>query len=361
MPFRVLTILPKKITTQIGLFNDRCEIMRKEIRHDREELAKYENIMDQWVHRLRALEDSLYERPECDDEMEIDAVISSIGSPQNLPGGVYVVDDELLGKISRDDANAQVLDLGAPLASALSHSRRAKAFVVVSLSCDEFDPISRITGLPHLPFNMVSNALSIKDAAHRASEAMGCQFQEFSAIVAYLGINFSICALKNGRMLDLTDSNERGPFSPTRSGALPAAQLIRMAYSGMWSKDSLLEKATRHGGLESYTGTWNILEVSERKAEGDVYSALVLRSMAYQTAQEISAQATVLYGDVDAVILTGACAASSEFMEFVIERISWITDTIFIYPEEDELAAMASSAMRVLRGTEAVLTYSEVM
>jgi butyrate kinase len=349
------------MTTQLGLFNDRDAIIRKEIRHDREELARYKNIMDQWIHRLRALEDSLYERQEDGGELEIDAVISTVGAPQHLPGGVYIVDNEFLGKISRGDSSAQVLDLGAPLVNALSHSRRAKAFVVVSLSCDEFDPISRITGLPDLSFSMVSNALSIKEAAHRASEEIGCPFQEFSAIVAYLGTTFSICSLKNGKMVDLTDSNERGAFSPSRSGALPAAQLVRMAYSGMWSRDSLLDKTMRHGGMESYTGTWNILKISERKAEGDVYSALILRSMAYQTAQEISAQAAVLYGDVDAVILTGSCAASSEFMEFVIERISWITNTIFIYPEEDELMAIANSAIRVLRGTETALTYSEVM
>jgi butyrate kinase len=73
--------------------------------------------------------------------------------------------------------------------------------------------------------------------------------------------------------------------------------------------------------------------------------------MAYQTAKEIGAMATVLKGKVDRIILTGGLAFSSVLVPWIIEKVSFIAPTV-IKPGEGEIRALALGALRVLKGEE---------
>ncbi|MDR3322083.1 MAG: butyrate kinase [Synergistaceae bacterium] len=349
MSFMVLALFPREMATQIGLFEDGSLIMHTEIRHDRDELMEFKTPLDQWSHRLRAIEDSL---AECGAPRAVDAVIAPAGSVRSLKGGIFSIDRAFLKKIQ--DGPGSILNLGALLADAMAHVRGGRAFAVVSLSDDELDPISRVTGFPDFSFGSAIRTFVIKDVVYRALPEIGRPFLDASAVVAYLGANFIICAFRGGKITDLCNSNERGPFSPTKSGAIPAAELVRMAYSGMWSMDGIIDKLGLHGGLESYTGTDDIGCIAECAGAGG--DALVLSGMAYQTAQEISAQAVALGGEVDAIILTGGCAESRLFVELLKERISWITDTIIVFPEDDDLSTVARFAFRALKGDVPLLS-----
>ncbi|MDR3254005.1 MAG: butyrate kinase [Synergistaceae bacterium] len=354
MSSKVLALFPRETTTQLGLFDERFAIMRTEIRHDRDELLGFKTPADQWSHRLRAIEESL---ADCGESAGVDAVIAPAGPVLDLNGGIFSVDRAFLKKIQ--DGQGSFLNLGALLADALALVRDARAFAVVSLSDDELDPISRVTGLPGVFFGSAIRTFVIKDVIYRALPETGRPFQDVSAVVAYLGTNFIICAFRGGKITDLSNSNERGPFSLTKSGAIPAAELIRMAYSGMWSMDSLVDKLGLHGGMESYTGTDDLGGIVSRAYEGDVIAALILRGMAYQTAQEIAAQAVALSGDVDAIILTGVCAESEVFVKLLNERVSWITDRVIVYPEDDDLSTVARFAFRALKNEVPVLCASD--
>jgi butyrate kinase len=79
--------------------------------------------------------------------------------------------------------------------------------------------------------------------------------------------------------------------------------------------------------------------------------------MAYQIAKEIGAMATVLNGDVDAIVLTGGVAHWSELVEWIRERVGWIA-TVWAYPGEDEMLALAQGALRVLRNEEVARVYA---
>jgi len=96
--------------------------------------------------------------------------------------------------------------------------------------------------------------------------------------------------------------------------------------------------------------------VERRIGEGDEQADLVFRAMAYQVAREIGARAAVLSGEVDAVVLTGGLAFSEKFVEAVRERVSFIAP-VKVYPGEDEMAALAQGALRVLSGDESALEY----
>jgi butyrate kinase len=358
--FKILTLYPRRNATRIALFEDRDEIRRQVIRHDRAELEKIPTISGQWSHRLRALEELLSEWG-MSGEGQLDAVIGPAGIPGGLPGGVYNVDRDLLDRMRKKPEEEHHIDLGATLADSIARIRlTTKPFAVITLTSLEFDPISRVSGMPSLSFGKMMHALSIKNAIYMASEDLGIPFEKMSVIAAYLGKSFSICSHSEGRVRDLSNSNEQGPFSPAWSGGIPAAEIVRMAYSGMWSRDELMAKVALKGGVKGYIGTDSLLELAKRMAMGDAQAGLIYRSMAYQIASEIAAQAAVLRGKVDAILLTGGCTKDEVLIEIIKDRISWICDTILIYRSEDDLLSMANSAFRVLDKKERAYYIAEV-
>ena len=79
--------------------------------------------------------------------------------------------------------------------------------------------------------------------------------------------------------------------------------------------------------------------------------------MAYQTAKGIGELATVVNGNVDVIILTGAIAYSRLFTGWVSDRVKFIAP-VEIVAGENELEALAFGTLRVLRGEEAADTFN---
>jgi len=77
--------------------------------------------------------------------------------------------------------------------------------------------------------------------------------------------------------------------------------------------------------------------------------------MAYQVAKEIGA-ATVLKGQIDAIILTGGIAYANEFVNMIRDRVSFLS-LVMVYPGEEEMLALCEGALRVLKGEEVGKTY----
>ena len=73
--------------------------------------------------------------------------------------------------------------------------------------------------------------------------------------------------------------------------------------------------------------------------------------MIYQIAKNIGAYATVLKGEVDAILLTGGIAHDSYLVEHITEMVRYIAP-VQVYAGEFEMEAMAAGALRVLRGKE---------
>ena len=78
--------------------------------------------------------------------------------------------------------------------------------------------------------------------------------------------------------------------------------------------------------------------------------------MAYQVSKEIGSSASVLKGNVDAVLLTGGIAYSKLFTSMIEERVKFIAD-VKVYPGEDEMIALAQGGLRVLNKEENAKVY----
>ena len=111
-----------------------------------------------------------------------------------------------------------------------------------------------------------------------------------------------------------------------------------------------------HAGLVAHLGTTDMMKIDKRNEDGDEHAKLVVDAMIYQVAKAIGAAAVPLYGDVDAVLLTGGIARA----EYVIPRLSAYISflaPVHVYPGEDELEALAMNALGVLRDEITVTEY----
>ena len=164
--------------------------------------------------------------------------------------------------------------------------------------------------------------------------------------------------LKKGKMIDTNNANEMGPFSPERVGGLPSGDVVKMCFSGKYTPAELKQKMRGKGGLVAYLGTNDARDVIRMIEDGDKNAKLIFDAMGYQIAKEIASMATVLKGEVDAVVLTGGVAYSDYLTRYIRERVEFIAPVI-IKAGEDEMKALNEGVIRVMNESEKAKIYEE--
>lgn len=147
-------------------------------------------------------------------------------------------------------------------------------------------------------------------------------------------------------------------MSPERAGTVPAQGLIDMCFSGEFSKAEINKKITGQGGLAAHLGTNDFRQIMGLVEKGDEKAKLIFEALCHQIAKEIGAAATVLRGEIDAIIITGGLAHSKDLCRGIESRVSWISPVI-ASPGEDELRALAEGVARVLRGEDEAKIYEK--
>ncbi|RKY97969.1 MAG: butyrate kinase [Candidatus Hydrothermota bacterium] len=356
MGFKILVINPGAGSTKVALFDDEEQLFREEIRHLPEELKKYESTIEQLPMR-KALVLDLLKKWGVELE-ELDAVVGRGGAFKPLEGGVYEVNQNLLDDIRKGNVQADhPSNLGALIAYEIAQKAGGiPAYFVDPVSVDEFDEVARPSGLPELPRRSLLHTLNSRYVARKAAEELGVRYEDMNMVVAHLGTGISISAHRKGRIIDVNNANDGGPFSPQRTGSLPTTGLIKLAFSGKYDVKGLLRKVTKEGGLLAYLGTDDIPEIERRIDKGDKEAELIYNAMIYQIGKEIGAYAAALKGMVDLIVVTGGMARSERLCAELLPYIEWIARVKF-YPGEFEMEALAYGALRALRGEEHPKTY----
>ena len=356
---RILAINPGSTSTKLALYDGDRELFADALRHTDDELAPFSNrpIWDQRSFRKQAILEALSQRNVSVDDL--DAVVARGGLLKPLSSGTYRVNEAMLKDLERAARGEHASNLGAPLAYELAQDAGGDcpAFIVDPVSVDEWPPVARPSGLPGLERECLSHALNTKAVAKRHAGAAGRPYEELRLIVAHLGSGISVSAHKEGRMVDVTNSREEGAFSTERAGSVPVMKLVDLCFSGEHSRDELERMIFREGGLYAYLGTKDLQHALDRADDGDGRAQLVVEAMSYQIAKEIGAMASVLAGQIDAVLVTGGMAHAEPFVDDLRARVDWIAP-IDVYPGEDELQALAEGALRVLEGTESARQYA---
>lgn len=287
----------------------------------------------------------------------IDAVVGRGGLVEPIDSGVYIINEHMLDDLHNSSEVVHASALGGIIAYEIGQSLGIPAYVVDPIVVDELDQYAKLTGLPGIERRSIFHALNQKNIARRCAADLGEPYENCRFIVAHMGGGITVGAHRYGRVIDVNDAlSGEGPFTPERTGAVPLIPLIELCYSGAYTKQELIDMVTRKGGLTAYLGTNDLRKCEKLIKEGDEYAALVLESMAYQVSKEIGAMTAVLEGRVDAIILTGGLAYSNRFTGSIKQRVGLIAP-VKVYPGEDELLALASGALRVLRGREKAIEY----
>jgi len=353
---RILTINPGSTSTKVAVYKDEHPIFVETIPHSAKEISAFPRIADQYAFRRDAVLRLL-------DAQEIrldslDAVVGRGGILKPIPSGTYRVNERMLDELRHPKEREHASNLGAIIADEIAQRIGIPAFIVDPVCVDEFDDIARISGLPEIERRSLSHALNLKAAAQRAASELGQRYDEVNLVVAHLGGGISVSPHRRGRMVDVNQALDgTGPFAPERAGGLPVGDVIRLCYSSKYTYEEMSKKIAGRGGLVAHLGTNDARQVERRIIEeGDEHARLIYQAMAYQIAKEIGLMATVLKGDVDAIVLTGGLARSEMLVDWIVERVEWIAP-VMIYPGEDEMLAMAQGALRVLRGQEEAQDY----
>lgn len=244
--------------------------------------------------------------------------------------------------------------IAAELASALPHCR---AFIADPGVVDEREEIAHISGSPLLPKITIWHALNQKAIARRFAKEQGSRYEDLDLIICHLGGGISVAVHHHGRAIDSNNALDgEGPFSPERAGTLPAGQLIDLCFSGQLTKDELKKRISGRAGLTAHLGTTDVPAIIQSIEEGDKKAELILDAMIYNVAKAIGASATVLYGKVDAILLTGGIAYSDYIISRLKKRISFLAP-IYVYPGEGEMESLAYNALGALRGELPVQIY----
>ena len=248
-------------------------------------------------------------------------------------------------------------NLGGIIAKEMGDELGIPSFIVDPVVVDELSEVARISGIKEVERTSIFHALNQKAIARRFAAEKGKRYEDMNFVIAHMGGGMSIGAHQKGKVVDVANALDgEGPFSPERSGAVPAGKIIDLCFSGKYTEAEMHKMIKGGGGLVSYMGTNNAIEVEKAADAGNEDAKLIYKAMAYQVAKEIGACATVLEGKVDAILLTGGIAYSKAVTDEITKRVEFIAE-VKVYPGEDEMQALALGGLRVLKGEEEAQEY----
>ncbi|WP_404452958.1 butyrate kinase [Virgibacillus necropolis] len=353
--FRILVINPGSTSTKIGVFDNETCIFEKTIRHEADEVAGFNRVIDQYDFRKNVILDQLDH--EGINISKLSAVCGRGGLLRPIEGGTYEVNEAMLEDLRIGFNGEHASNLGGIIANEIANGLNIPAYIVDPVVVDEFEEIARFSGVPEIPRKSIFHALNQKAVARKVAKDIGKAYDEANLIITHMGGGITVGAHKNGKVIDVNNGlHGDGPFSPERAGTVPAGDLVSLCYSGQYYRDEMMKKLVGQGGLVAYLQTSDAVEVENRIENGDKEASDTYEAMAYQIAKEIGSMSAVLNGRVDAIIMTGGLAYGKAFVEMISKRINWIADTI-VYPGEDELQALTEGTLRVLRGEETPKIY----
>ncbi|RSK27779.1 butyrate kinase [Bacillus sp. HMF5848] len=352
---RILTINPGSTSTKIGVFEDDRPILEQTLRHDTEDLNKFETIFEQYEFRKHSIL-SVLDR-EGINLSKLSAVCGRGGLLRPIAGGTYEVNERMLEDLRTGYNGQHASNLGGILANEIANGLNIPSFIVDPVVVDEMEPIAKVSGFPLIERKSIFHALNQKAVARKVANQLGMTYEAAKLIVVHMGGGITVGVHRNGRVIDVNNGlNGDGPFSPERAGTVPAGDLAALCFSGDYYRDEINSMLVGKGGLVGYLGTNSGIDIEKRIQQGDQEAKKIYTAMAYQVAKEIGSASAVLTGKIDAIVITGGLAHSQYLIELIQQYVSWIAD-IIVVPGEDELKALAEGALRVLRGEEVAKQY----
>jgi len=347
--YRILAINPGSTSTKVAVYENEEKVLVKNIKHSTEELAHFKNIASQYEFRKEAVLKELITGGL--DINSIDIIIGRGGLVHPVTSGIFEVNEAMINDLFNPPMGEHASNLGGLIAHDIAKSlNNVRAYITDPVVVDEMKDIARVAGHPLFKRVSIFHALNKKAIARRYAKDAGKVYEELNLIVVHLGGGISVGAHEKGNVVDVNNAlNGEGPFSPERSGTLPAWQLAQLCFSGKYTLAEVKKMITGLGGFVAYVGNNDAYEIEKRCQAGDTLAQFYSDAMAYQVAKEIGSAGAVLKVKVDCILLTGGIAYNKQFCSFIEDMVSFIAP-VKVYPGEDEMYALAMNGLMVLRG-----------
>jgi len=357
----ILVINTGNTSTKVGLFETDRPIIVESIRHSQEDLSPFGEINEQLEYRIRAVESWIARQKAILDGAgapypPLSAVSARGGLLKPLASGTYRVCDSMIRDLVKAKRGSHTSNLAAQIGRRIADPLGIPCFIVDPVSVDELCPLARYSGHRLFQRESLIHALNMRRIALRFAAETGRPYETLTLIVVHMGSGVSLSVHHGGRMIDIVNPSEEGPFSPDRSGGLPIRQLVKHVLDNGMGYEDFSKMVFGDGGIYSYLGTRDFAPVADRYRAGEPEVVEVVQAMAYQVSKETAGRAAVVNGAVDAILLTGGMAHAEFLTSLIADRVRFIAP-VFLRPGEDEMAALAEGAFRVLAGDEEVRSY----
>jgi butyrate kinase len=352
----ILAINPGSTSTKFAIFEGETLVFETTLRHSIEEISRFEKITDQLSFRKDLIIKSINDNGI--DIKSIVAVVGRGGLVNPIESGIYEINNLMLSHLSDAINGEHASNLGALISyDIVMDFPLMKAYIVDPVVVDEMTPVAKLSGHPFIERRSIFHALNHKAVARLYATSVGRKYEDLNLVIAHMGGGVSVGAHLKGKVVDVNNAlNGDGPYSPERSGGLPAYQLAEMCFSGKYDLKDIKNMITGRGGMVAYLGTNSFKDICEKADSGDEKADLIRTGASYQIAKEIGAMVAVLKGDVDAIILTGGMAYQKTNTEKITEMVSSFAPVV-VYPGEDELKALAYNGLLAITGQIDVKNY----
>lgn len=356
----ILIINPGSTSTKLAVYaydvssNDLQVSNEVVLHHNQEQMASSGAVLEQLPLRLEALRDFL-----TSDDYNLELVMARSAPLKPMRGGVYEVNESMLADLRSAKYSNHASNLAALLGDEIRKEMNIPVYISDPITTDELFEVARISGVPEIQRRSRSHALNMKASTRKICVRHNIPYEKSNWVVCHLGGGISVAAMQNGALVDVNDALlGMGPFSPERAGALPISGLLDLAFSGDYDRSSLDEKLSRSSGLKGYLGTSDLKDVEKMIQDGDERAELIYDAMIYQIAKEMGAMASVHSFQLNGFILTGGMAHSQRLCLAISGRIKSVAD-VYVEPGENELQALAEAGLRIVRGEETIMVYSD--
>ncbi len=354
----ILIIYPETYETKIAAYRNGEPVFLKTVKHNEEELAKFNDIPSQKEWRMQQI---LTEMKQNDLHFDnIGIVMGRSGMVKPVSQGVYLINESMVHDLTVGVMGMHETNLGGLIAYDIAKKLGINAYMVNPVVVDELDDLARVTGHPLFERKSIFHALNHKHVACKYAKSQNKKYGDLNLIVCHIGSGgISIGAHKKGKVVDVNQAFDGGgPFSIKRTGTLPVGQLVRFCFSGKHTENEIMEMITKKGGYVAYLGTDNLNKINAMIAEGNEKARFISEALAYAVSKEIASHYATLEGDIDAIILTGMIFDSERFLENVKKRIGKLAP-IVLYPVVNDFEALARFGLMILKEEVEIKEYGK--
>lgn len=354
---KILVINPGSTSTKIAVFETNgktlMQLFMQAVDHTEEELRPFSFVMEQLEFRKECVIKTLNSKGIALNDIAL--VMARGGMIPPCETGTYIIDSAMVDYMFASRLDTHISNVACAVAKEIADEAGVAAYICDPVTVNELCDVAKITGLPEIVKESRGHALNSRAMAIKcANEVLHKPFNECTIIVQHLGGGNSTWLFKNGRAVDMSSDDDAG-FAPERIGAIQAMPLVRLCYSGKYTREQALKLVRGKAGLRAHLGTADAREVEAMIDAGDEHARLIYEALAYTNAKGIGSLAAAVGGKVDRIVLTGGLIYSKRLSAAITELVSFIAPVVLL-PGENEMEALAAGGLRVLSGEEQAKT-----